>query len=124
MTHAGTPNRHTRGLLIDCRSYYRAFYQAATAIGGGQSTLLRSLQQVARQTGHALGIYYTAATDDEGRERATYIHSKLLLTASYLLAYALTSSIITQRRRHSAEALAATLTSRAGFLHPHRRDSQ
>jgi phosphatidylserine/phosphatidylglycerophosphate/cardiolipin synthase-like enzyme len=49
------------------------------ALGGGQSTLLRSLQQVARQTGHALGIYYTTATDDEGRERTTYIHSKLLL---------------------------------------------
>lgn len=49
------------------------------ALGGGQSALLRSLQQIARQTGHALGIYYTAATDAEGREQATYIHSKLLL---------------------------------------------
>jgi len=41
--------------------------------------LLVSLENVARETGHRLGVYYSAAADETGREVATLIHSKLLI---------------------------------------------
>jgi len=49
------------------------------AVGFAQAKLLCSLQDIARQTGHALGIYYTTATAADGQEKPTYIHAKLLL---------------------------------------------
>jgi phospholipase D1/2 len=49
------------------------------AVGFAQTRLLDALQDIARQTGHALGIYYTTATVGSGREKPTYIHAKLLL---------------------------------------------
>ena len=49
------------------------------ALGLPQATMLRSLTATARDTGHALGIYYSATTGVDGQELATYIHAKLLL---------------------------------------------
>jgi phosphatidylserine/phosphatidylglycerophosphate/cardiolipin synthase-like enzyme len=43
-------------------------------LGTTQARYLRSLVQIANQTGHALGIYNTRATD-----RLTFIHAKLLI---------------------------------------------
>jgi phosphatidylserine/phosphatidylglycerophosphate/cardiolipin synthase-like enzyme len=41
--------------------------------------LLRALQQVARETGHGLGVYCSAARDENGQDVFTYIHSKLMV---------------------------------------------
>lgn len=49
------------------------------AMGVAQVRLLRTLQRVARQTGHSLGVYCTASRDEDGEDRYTYIHSKLLV---------------------------------------------
>lgn len=49
------------------------------SVGITQAKLLRSLRETAAQTGHALGIYYTAAVSESGIEIPVYIHSKLLL---------------------------------------------
>jgi phosphatidylserine/phosphatidylglycerophosphate/cardiolipin synthase-like enzyme len=49
------------------------------ALGFAQAKLLRALHETARRTGHKLGVYYTAARGADGREKPTYIHSKLLL---------------------------------------------
>jgi phospholipase D1/2 len=49
------------------------------ALGGAQAKMLRALHETARRTGHALGVYYTAARAADGQEKPTYIHSKLLL---------------------------------------------
>jgi len=47
-------------------------------LGLPQMKMLRSLQQVAEKTGHALSVYSTALVDD-GKRKMTFIHSKLLL---------------------------------------------
>ncbi|HEX6174876.1 MAG TPA: phospholipase D-like domain-containing protein [Candidatus Binatia bacterium] len=49
------------------------------SIGVVQEKLLRELQSVAAETGHSFGIYYPASVCGDGRESATYIHSKLFL---------------------------------------------
>jgi phospholipase D1/2 len=49
------------------------------ALGATQSRRLRVLSDVAAQTGHQLGIFYTTAVDAAGSERPTYIHSKLMI---------------------------------------------
>ncbi|MBZ0157330.1 MAG: phospholipase [Alphaproteobacteria bacterium] len=49
------------------------------AVGISQAEMLRSLRDTAAATGHSLGIYYTAATGENGSEIPVYIHSKLLL---------------------------------------------
>jgi phospholipase D1/2 len=49
------------------------------SIGIVQEKLLRELQGIAAETGHAFGIYYPASVRSDGMERATYIHSKLFL---------------------------------------------
>jgi len=49
------------------------------AMGFAQAKMLRSLAQIARDTGHAFGVYYPATRTTAGREVPTYIHSKLLL---------------------------------------------
>jgi phosphatidylserine/phosphatidylglycerophosphate/cardiolipin synthase-like enzyme len=49
------------------------------AVGFAQAKMLRTLQEVAHETGHAFGVYYTAATGADGQEKPTYIHAKLLL---------------------------------------------
>ncbi|MFO0753480.1 MAG: phospholipase D-like domain-containing protein [Thermodesulfovibrionales bacterium] len=49
------------------------------AVGVSQEEILRSLRDTAAATGHSLGIYYTTATAEDGREVPVYIHSKLLL---------------------------------------------
>lgn len=41
--------------------------------------MLHSLRALARETGHRLGVYYTAATAADGSEVPTLIHSKLLI---------------------------------------------
>ena len=41
--------------------------------------ILRALQQVAEKTGHNLRVYSSAALEDDGKRRMTFIHSKLLL---------------------------------------------
>jgi phospholipase D1/2 len=49
------------------------------AMGLAQVKLLRVLQRVARATGHSLGVYCSAAPDENGRDVFTYIHSKLMV---------------------------------------------
>jgi phosphatidylserine/phosphatidylglycerophosphate/cardiolipin synthase-like enzyme len=55
------------------------------AMGFAQAKMLRSLAQIARDTGHAFGVYYPATSTADGREVPTYIHSKLLLVDDRLL---------------------------------------
>jgi phospholipase D1/2 len=49
------------------------------AIGILQAKIVRLLKQVAAETGHSVGVYYTACEGDRGEEVPTYIHSKLFL---------------------------------------------
>ncbi|HEX2229109.1 MAG TPA: phospholipase D-like domain-containing protein [Candidatus Binatia bacterium] len=49
------------------------------SIGIMQSRLIGRLREIARDTGHHLGIYYPASRAASGEELETYIHSKLLL---------------------------------------------
>ncbi len=49
------------------------------AHGIAQARLLHSLQRAAGRFGHAIGIYYTAGTAEDGTKLPTYIHSKLMI---------------------------------------------
>jgi phospholipase D1/2 len=49
------------------------------SIGFVQTKLVRHLQEVAAKTGHSFGMYYPASVGPDGKDVATYIHSKLLL---------------------------------------------
>ncbi|WP_224368945.1 phospholipase D-like domain-containing protein [Hyalangium versicolor] len=49
------------------------------AMGVAQVRLLRVLQRIARETGHSLGVYCAASRGDDGQERYTYIHSKMMV---------------------------------------------
>ncbi len=49
------------------------------SIGIAQSRLVRQLREIARETGHHLGIYYPTSVALGGEGLETYIHSKLLL---------------------------------------------
>jgi phospholipase D1/2 len=49
------------------------------AMGFAQAKMLRSLVEIAHETGHAFGVYYPTTTNENGREVPTYIHAKLLL---------------------------------------------
>jgi phosphatidylserine/phosphatidylglycerophosphate/cardiolipin synthase-like enzyme len=49
------------------------------AMGVAQVRLLRSLEEVARETGHAFGVYCSAVRDAGGADVYTYIHSKVLV---------------------------------------------
>ncbi|MET0343544.1 MAG: phospholipase D-like domain-containing protein [Polyangiales bacterium] len=57
------------------------------AVGLAQAKLIGELRAIAAETGHALGIYYTLPACDDGEqpERATYIHSKLMIVDDRLL---------------------------------------
>ena len=48
------------------------------AMGIAQVRLLRALDQVAREHGHAFGVYCSAGRDESGRDVYTYIHSKVM----------------------------------------------
>jgi phospholipase D1/2 len=48
-------------------------------LGLPQMKMMRALQQVAQKTGHRLGVYSSAALEEDGKRRMTFIHSKLLL---------------------------------------------
>jgi phospholipase D1/2 len=50
-----------------------------TALEPPRLRVLEHLAAAARQTGHRLGVYYSATTAADGSEVATLIHSKLLL---------------------------------------------
>ncbi|MBS1150223.1 MAG: hypothetical protein H6Q89_1921 [Myxococcaceae bacterium] len=56
-------------------------FKEQAAVGLAQAQILGRLRDVARQTGHALGLYYTLPGSENGEvpEYATYIHSKLLI---------------------------------------------
>jgi phospholipase D1/2 len=49
------------------------------AMGLAQVKLLRALRRVAREVGHTLGVYCSAAPDEGGQDVFTYIHSKVLV---------------------------------------------
>ncbi|AUX45353.1 phospholipase [Sorangium cellulosum] len=51
------------------------------AVGLSQAKVLGQLRKAAAETGHYLGTYYTlpACGEDEKAERATYIHSKVMI---------------------------------------------
>jgi phospholipase D1/2 len=55
------------------------------AMGVAQVRLLRLLQLVAKETGHSLGVYCSAARDEAGKDVYTYVHSKLLVVDDQLL---------------------------------------
>jgi phosphatidylserine/phosphatidylglycerophosphate/cardiolipin synthase-like enzyme len=55
-----------------------AFFEELS-LGLTQMRMTRSLRKVADDTGHSLGIYWTAANGTEGGEIQTYIHAKLIL---------------------------------------------
>lgn len=57
------------------------------AVGLAQAQIISTLRKVAEETGHQLGIYYTlpACEAEERPERATYIHSKLMIVDDRLL---------------------------------------
>lgn len=48
------------------------------AVGLRQAKNLERLRRVARETGHALGLYYSLSAGAGKEQRATYIHSKLM----------------------------------------------
>jgi phospholipase D1/2 len=60
-----------------------AFVEQAS-IGIAQAKAIRNLRKLAAQTGHGLGIYYPASSEN-GEEIPTYIHSKLLLVDDVFL---------------------------------------
>jgi phospholipase D1/2 len=53
------------------------------AVGLRQTEIVAHLRQLARETGHQLGVYYTVPAGGQrrrsGRERSTYLHSKLMV---------------------------------------------
>jgi phospholipase D1/2 len=49
------------------------------AMGVAQVRMLRVLQRVAQEHGHALGVYCSASPTEEGQDKFTYIHSKLMM---------------------------------------------
>jgi phospholipase D1/2 len=49
------------------------------AMGVAQVRMLDALRRVAKETGHRLGVYCSAANTEEGTEVFTYIHSKVLM---------------------------------------------
>jgi phospholipase D1/2 len=49
------------------------------SIGFVQAKLVRHLKEVAAETGHSFGMYYPVSKGPDGKEVATYIHSKLML---------------------------------------------
>jgi phosphatidylserine/phosphatidylglycerophosphate/cardiolipin synthase-like enzyme len=49
------------------------------AIGVLQAKIIRLLKKLAAETGHSLGVYYSACQGADGQEVPTYIHSKLFL---------------------------------------------
>jgi len=57
------------------------------AVGLAQAQNIARLREVARETGHQLGLYYTLPTCDapETPSHATYIHSKLMVVDDRLL---------------------------------------
>lgn len=57
------------------------------AVGLAQAQVLMNLRKVAAETGHKLGLYYSLPKCDpnEKPERATYIHSKLMIVDDHFL---------------------------------------
>ncbi|MCP3139638.1 phospholipase D-like domain-containing protein [Pyxidicoccus xibeiensis] len=49
------------------------------AMGLAQVRLLRSLERVAHETGHAFGVYCSAGRNEAGEDVYTYIHSKVMV---------------------------------------------
>lgn len=60
-------------------------YVEELSLGLTQMKMTRTLRQVAEETGHALGIYWTAADGATGGSTQTYIHSKVLLVDDHFL---------------------------------------
>lgn len=55
------------------------------SIGIVQTRVIRSLKEIALQTGHSVGIYYPASKGPTGGDVPTYIHSKIFLVDDRLL---------------------------------------
>jgi phospholipase D1/2 len=49
------------------------------SIGIAQGKVIGCLKELAAETGHRLGVYYSACSADDGQEVPIYIHSKLFL---------------------------------------------
>ena len=49
------------------------------SIGFVQTKLVHHLKDVAAETGHSFGMYYPVSVGSDGKDVATYIHSKLML---------------------------------------------
>jgi len=48
-------------------------------LGNSQAKLLSSLCEIAAETGHSFGVFYSTHLDEKGKEAPTYIHSKLFI---------------------------------------------
>lgn len=55
------------------------------ALGDSQNAVLSQVLEAAARSGHALRLLYSVAQDAQGAERATFIHSKLLIVDDRLL---------------------------------------
>lgn len=73
-----TAGRHKLEIILMIAKDADAFLEQVS-IGIAQSRLVRQLREIARETGHHLGIYYPTSVAPSGEELDTYIHSKLLL---------------------------------------------
>ncbi|HWO42421.1 MAG TPA: phospholipase D-like domain-containing protein [Candidatus Eisenbacteria bacterium] len=71
------PRRSRLEIVLIIAKDAEAFLEQLS-IGIAQTKAIRSLKEIARATGHALGIYHPASVNG-GDELPTYIHSKLLL---------------------------------------------
>jgi phospholipase D1/2 len=62
-------------------------FKEQAAVGLSQAKIIEQLRATAAETGHALGLYYTlpGCDGEEKPERATYIHSKLMIVDDRLL---------------------------------------
>lgn len=56
------------------------------SVGTQQSAMFKRLKEIAAETGHRLGIYYSDSADPNAAEpRARYIHSKILIVDDWFL---------------------------------------
>jgi phosphatidylserine/phosphatidylglycerophosphate/cardiolipin synthase-like enzyme len=55
-------------------------------LGGAQERLLLELTQHAKSTGHRFRLYCSASTGSEGKQKPTFIHSKVLIVDDRLIA--------------------------------------
>lgn len=110
-------------------------FKEHVAVGLAQAQVLGRLRETAAETGHHLGVYYTVPYCEDGDEpeRATYIHSKLLIVDDRFLSVGsanltnrsltidteLNASIEAERRRDAPGGSDCIRSVRAALLGEH-----